>query len=452
MKLLKIPSSFYIEKEQIRKFIALDPKKFIVYNDAYKDIFNRKERYQILYGGSGAGKSDAKATDLLIKAILNPYFKCLYCRKFSTEIRDSQFALLKDIIQRQGWQEWFKIRESDMEIICLLNGNRLTPHGLDDVHKLTSIHDITDVWLEEPLSKSKSAGHITEQDFTELDRRLRTTRATNHIHFTFNPIGTENWIYKCFFSKDAENGGKAEQYAPDTYALKTTYINNNFLDKVLELKKFSRQSAYDFRIYALGEWGLVKPENPFFYEFDIEKHVCDVQFNPSKPFFITFDLNIGIMACTVWQLNIEKQKMYCVLEFAPCLGIEERCNSILSSPIAQYLDYCTVTGDSTANARTAFLPNQTFYSVLKSSLNLRSTQIKVATSNWRHSDSRLLCNSILRNFDFAIDRKCVKTIADLQMTLADSQDGIDKKAHDPHYADGYRYLCQNFLSKYFIPR
>ena len=130
----------------------------------------RPERVQILYGGSGSGKSDWKATELLLKCLLNPFCRVLFMRKHSTQIRDSQFLLFKDIIKRYGLQPYFSVKESEMDIHCTLNENVLLSAGLDDVDKLKSVADITDAWIEEPMDKK---GSILSTDFTELDRRLR---------------------------------------------------------------------------------------------------------------------------------------------------------------------------------------------------------------------------------------------------------------------------------------
>ena len=46
----------------------------VVINDAYLPHMDRPERIQIWYGGSGSGKSDAKATELLLKCLYNPRF------------------------------------------------------------------------------------------------------------------------------------------------------------------------------------------------------------------------------------------------------------------------------------------------------------------------------------------------------------------------------------------
>ena len=156
----------------------------IVANDVFVPHYKRPERIQILYGGSNSGKSDWKATELLIKVLTEPYCRVLFVRKDHVTVRHSQFQLFKDQIARYNLQEYFTVLETPMIIRCH-NGNVMLSGGLDDVDKLKSIADITDIWLEEPLDKR---GSITADDFLELDRRVRTAKASNHIHFTFNPI------------------------------------------------------------------------------------------------------------------------------------------------------------------------------------------------------------------------------------------------------------------------
>ena len=187
----------------------------ITVNDVYMPHFFAPDRMQIWYGGAGSGKSDAKATELLLKCLTMPFCRVLFVRKFREQVRDSQFLLFKGLIDRYGLQQFFQVKESEMDIVCKHNGNLLMSGGLDDVDKLKSVPDITDIWIEEPIDRK---GSISSSDFTELDRRLRSPRASNHIHFTFNPVSRESWIHDYFF--------KSDLYKP--FVLKTTFLDNYF--------------------------------------------------------------------------------------------------------------------------------------------------------------------------------------------------------------------------------
>ncbi len=216
----------------------------VLINDVYIDHLFRPERIQVRYGGSASGKSDVTATELLLKAIYQPYFRGLFCRKYQVTVRDSQFALFQDLIRRYRFDQFFKVNKSDMDITCLLNGNILMSGGLDDVDKLKSIPDLTDIWIEEPIDRR---GSVTETDFTELDRRLRCNKASNHIYLTFNPVAKENWIHRLFFAGNEF----------DVFALKTTYRDNHFLPKEThdQYEILKRTNPDEYAIYGMGEWG-----------------------------------------------------------------------------------------------------------------------------------------------------------------------------------------------------
>ena len=251
--LLFLPASMFrqITDEQ-RGILIGQGRTPIVVNDVFlnnlllwggKDVQFRPERIQISYGGSGSGKSDFKATELLAKLLIQPYCRLLFTRKYAAQIRDSQFLLLKDLIKRYGLSQYFEVKES-MDIRCVLNGNMALAAGLDDVDKLKSIPDITDIWIEEPIDRK---GTVLESDFLELDRRLRCDKAPNHIHLTFNPVSKQSWIYRLLFERDIYQ----------TYALKTTYRDNHFLpeNQRLQFEALQKVNYEEWDIYANGNWG-----------------------------------------------------------------------------------------------------------------------------------------------------------------------------------------------------
>lgn len=266
-----IPASIRHELTDSRRVKMLANGQFpVIINDVYIENLFRPERIQIRYGGSASGKSDVTATELLLKAMRQPYFRGLFARKYQITVRDSQFALFQDLIRRYGFDQFFKVNKSDMDITCLLNGNMLLSGGLDDVDKLKSIPDLTDIWIEEPIDRR---GSVTETDFTELDRRLRCNKASNHIYLTFNPIAKENWIHRYFFER--------QEY--DVFALKTTYRDNHFLPPETheQYEILKRTNPDEYAVYGLGEWGsLDDMETRLFRDDSIEDLFTNGAFLP----------------------------------------------------------------------------------------------------------------------------------------------------------------------------
>ena len=430
--------------------IQNDPS-LVVVNDAYikgnqssdfESCFLRPERYQIIYGGTSAGKSDAKATDLLIKCMTSDYFRCVYTRKLMTDIKLSQHKLFTDIIARQGWKPYFKVNNLPMSITCIKGigkGNEMYGIGLDDPDRLKSIAGISDVWVEEPLSATgRHSSSITQKDFEEIDRRLRGRAFDQHIHFTFNPISVNSWIYKEFFED--------KKYLDATYRLKTTFKDNEYIDKQAEFAKLMRQGDYLYSIFGLGNWGFPRPDLPWFHEFSMDRHIGvfnkdGFNFDPQKPIIFTFDFNIGIMAGSVWQ--VDRGKMWCLYEFPKCVGFEQRMESIVKCPYFPYINSAYFTGDATAG-QNYMSPGMTFYTAMQKRFNIPASRMRVASYNYQHTDSRHLMEVIMTKADFRVEHTCNNTITDLQLTPVFGYDKIDKGGHDPHWGDALRYVAQNF--------
>jgi len=214
-------------------------------NKIYKPFIESSNRYAILYGGAGSGKSHVTSQKILIRVASEQNHRILIVRKVARTIRASVFQMFRDLIAGEGLSHKFKINKSDMTIECIDTGSQLLFFGLDDVEKLKSIAGITSVWIEE-------ASEISQDDFDQLNLRLRVLRDDVYMQIilSFNPVSSEHWLKKKFFDTGVE----------DTYIQKTTYHDNRFLPdeyiKVFDDLKSTNPTFY--KIYALGEWGTLK--------------------------------------------------------------------------------------------------------------------------------------------------------------------------------------------------
>ena len=193
--------------------IKLNIKKEI-FNDVYFPfLLDYSHRYEIYYGSAGSGKSKFVFQKILIKA-LKQKRKYLIVRKTAKSNENSTFQLLKDTLSDFHLLEYVKINKTTQRIE-LPNGSVFLFAGLDDVEKLKSIAGITDIVIEE-------ATEITEDDFSQLDLRLRARTDNLQITLMFNPTSRSNWVYKRWFAEDAV-------ITDDTFILHTTYLQNKFL-------------------------------------------------------------------------------------------------------------------------------------------------------------------------------------------------------------------------------
>ena len=209
----------------------------------YKKFLLNQNRYCVLYGGAGSGKSYVAAQKIIIRLLSENNHKFLVVRKVATTLRESVFALFKTLISDMNLDDEFKINNSNMTIEAF-NGNKIVFFGLDNVEKLKSIANITGIWIEE-------ATELTKTDLDQLDLRLRgETTNYKQIIITFNPVSAHHWIKKTFFD-----------FTPDdTFVMKTTYLDNPFVDEKYQkvMDRLKRDNFDYYKIYALGEWGSLE--------------------------------------------------------------------------------------------------------------------------------------------------------------------------------------------------
>lgn len=213
-----------------------------IVNEWGHPLMEDRNRYLILYGGAGSGKSVVAAQKLLLRILEEKGHKFLVVRKVANTIRNSVFSLLRGTISEWGLSQFFKINKSDMDITCA-NGNQIIFAGLDDVEKLKSVHGITGMWLEE-------ASEMLQEDFQQLDLRLRgETRNYKQIMISFNPISITHWLKIVFF----------DNKKPNSKIVHTTYKDNKFIDEEYKatLEALKTQDPYYYTVYALGEWGVL---------------------------------------------------------------------------------------------------------------------------------------------------------------------------------------------------
>ena len=203
-------------------------------------LYDYSHRYEVYYGGAGSGKSVFIAQKLLLKA-LSDKRKVLIIRKTLNSQKDSCWRLMLEQLSDLNIRSLCKVRITDYAIE-LPNGSALLFKGLDDAERIKSIVGITDIWIEE-------ATELIEEDFDQLDLRLRARTSDLQMFVSFNPISKVNYVYRKWFAETAVVGG-------DTLIVKTTYKDNRFLPEeyIKSLESKIKTNPTYYRIYALGEF------------------------------------------------------------------------------------------------------------------------------------------------------------------------------------------------------
>lgn len=267
--------------------------------DVYRKKFRCEKRYDIYYGGAGSGKSRFVAQKMLYRMVYEKGHRFLVVRKTKESIKASVFQLLVDYIEGWGVRDLFHITKSPMEITHLATGNIILFYGIDNPEKLKSIEKITTIWVEE-------ASDLDENDFNELDRRLRG-KMPHYKQFmlSFNPISHLHWLKKRFFDIELANCD----------IIKTTYLDNPFLlqedrDVLLDMKRYDLQQ---YNIYALGDWGVLST-NKVYHNFNHKKHSTQLTVDDFDNLHIGLDFNVG--GCVGIVCGIRDDEVHIVDTFA----------------------------------------------------------------------------------------------------------------------------------------
>lgn len=215
-----------------------------VFNSIYLPYLENEDRYLVFYGGGSSGKSYFIAQRWIYKLIQNTRCNLLIARQTSDTNRKSTFPLMKQVINRWGLWQYFKINESDMRIKCLLSENEVVFAGLDDVEKIKSITfengELTHIWVEE-------ATECQEKDINQLKVRLRGGTSKKQMVLSFNPININHWIKGHFI----DSGLATTCFS--------TYRDNKFLseDDCRALEDLKLTDEYTYDVYCLGKWGII---------------------------------------------------------------------------------------------------------------------------------------------------------------------------------------------------
>ena len=219
--------------------VNLNLKKELFVPKFFPLLFDYSHRWEVYMGSAGSAKSYFITQKLIIRACREK-IKILVCRKYGSTIRNTCFALFKEILAKWQLTPFVKIRESDFNI-KFPNGSEIIFTGLDEETKLLSLAGIGCIFIEEVYEVPKP---IVEQ----LNLRLRGITPNQQIIMAFNPINKHHWLYDF-----------CEVNPPESFIFThSTYKDNPFLNEayIKELEELYKRNPQKARIYCDGEWGI----------------------------------------------------------------------------------------------------------------------------------------------------------------------------------------------------
>lgn len=213
-------------------------------NYIYKPLYANWDRFNVIFGGSGSGKSMFIAQRFVFRLLTVAGYNLLITRKFAVTNRFSTFALMNQVISQWNMEGLFTVNKTDMTITAP-NGNQALFLGLDSQDKIKSITFKTGilqaVWMEE-------ANEFEQDDLTQLDLRLRgMSEVPFQITVSFNPVSSFHWLKQYFI----------DVHIKGCTIVKTTYLDNRFIDEAYK-ERLNSLTGTARQVYALGEWGVTE--------------------------------------------------------------------------------------------------------------------------------------------------------------------------------------------------
>ena len=219
--------------------ITLNIKKALFIPKFLPYITDYSKRWEFWVGSAGSGKSYFITQKIVIRCCQEP-IRVLVCRRYGTTLRNSCFALFKEVLAKWKLTEQVKIKETDMSI-TFPNGSQIIMVGLDTEEKLLSLTNISTVWVEE-------AYEVEKNKIEQLNLRMRGTAENQQILLSWNPISKNHWLYEY----SVENPPESSVF------IHSTFRDNPFLNKeyIAALEEMEIRNPAKYRVYGLGEWGV----------------------------------------------------------------------------------------------------------------------------------------------------------------------------------------------------
>lgn len=411
-----------------------------MFTSAYRKLraaIRKATRFVVFFGAADSSKSYSAHQDLVLD-LMTAKDDILVVRKNSAHIRESCYKLLKSIIVAWGLAASFDFFYSSdkREIVYKETGRKIVFTGINDPESLKSIFGFYRLLIEE-------ANQLEWEDFLELNRRLRSNQSIQII-LLLNPVSEEHWIKRKLIDSPA--------YSADVTSCHVTYHDNEYItaERITELERLKEVDEYQYRVYVLGLWGIIKPENPYFHKIDPNKHFGSCTYDPKLPVYLSFDFNI-INTCLVMQKQDGGWRYLEEIHQAG-LDLKEVCKTVAFRYGKNFLH---ITGDASGNAGSAYTSgNQSAWSLIRNYLiefGARYTEYHVPSKNPSTESCCFICNALIYHFsnNLIIDRlKCPTLCSDVIRMRRTTSGDLDKKDCEKHnyghVGDGKRYGWVNF--------
>ena len=438
---------------------------FYYINHYLKDN-NIREIY--VYGGSSSAKTHSILQALLLDGYYRDYSSIVY-RKEQTAIKTTVKNECKSIIENLNLNQ---IHEFDFEF--RYNEKKLQFKGIDKEGKIKGLKGYRKLFFDE-------IDQFRVEEFNQSKLRLRG-EDNQQLLFSWNPVDENHWLKKYLDNFDWIDeptlyNEKHKQLNENSFIkrcgnkilIKTTYLDNYWVvgsdwgrydeHVINEFETLKLTNTDLYNVYALGNWGTLRNDNPFFYMLSsIEMNNEDYIPSTQHELLFSFDFNHTPTTCIVAQKRPDLKKV-----FVFDLILADINTATNRSPIQAVCDIIKrkygnitpylyrITGDSSGTQQKSDrMANVNFYTDIIKELAISKSQVTIK-NNIKHSLSGDICNSIFSIFgkSYVICGNTKVLQDEIKTAFADADGSLNafKKASGGHSTDAFRYLNTNLIIK-----
>lgn len=384
-------------------------KKQIELLEHQADFLEADDKFVLLAGGVGSGKSHAGSLFTILESIKNPKETGLITANTYRQLQNATLHTLFKLCEEM--QINYKYNQN--KGLLWIEGALWFVYSLEHYDNIRGI-EIAKFWGDEMRDASREA-------FLVLLGRLR--QGTNlKGRLTTSPSGFD-YLYDYFVGDKKTKEFRLIQAA----SYKNTFLPEGYLETL--------KSSYDEKVYAqevLGEFVNIT-SGRIYYAFNRTKHVKEVYYNTNYPIYVGMDFNRNPMTAVVCQTYNDTAHIVDEIWI-----MSSNTNEMAEELRRKYGVNLTVIPDATGKAI------KTSSAGLSDHEILRQYGFKVQTSgNPFRMDRYNTVNNLFEKERIVISPKCTKLINDLEKvsykegtTLPDTNDSLLT-----HISDGLGYFC-----------
>lgn len=376
------------------------------------EFLTAKEKFVLLCGGIGSGKSWAGAHFIINRVIKNPKGLHFIGANTYSQLRDATlhtlFACLEDLGIEYSYNK--------VDGIVRFGGGKILARSMENYNVIRGI-EIDTFWLDEVRDLRRDA-------FDMIMGRLRGKHSKDlKGYLTSSPNGF-NFMFD-YFSPNGE-------YHTDEFRIigASSYNNPHLPDGYVESLR-AQYSERLFRQEVMGEMISVN-QGQVYYAFDRDITVKEVKYDPRQRIWIGMDFNVNPMTAVVAHLTSTEIHVFDEIYLGNS-NTHEMAKTILSKYGAGHSIVPDSTGKALKTSSAGFSDHEI----------LRQAGFRIeSSSNPFRMDRYNAVNKMCEDKTLTISPRCVNLIKDLeQVTFKEGTNMPDTKDKSlGHISDALGYL------------